>query len=152
MSISIGPGFKRLEEKFSDAALLPIIEEAMDEAVQAGKEEIIDAINTRGTNRVWSRTWYDPDPRDRSTERRYNQGNMLNDVDSRVTVSGRNTVRGEFGWINNSEEYYRAQEYGFTNTITGQQVEGMRAFRDAKVIARDIFEERVASAIDGLYG
>lgn len=163
MAMRIGPGFKRLEERFTDAELLPVVEVAMEEAVAAGLDAAKDKVDSSGDPGA---TWPNPQPsywvhsgqKPGPTQERVDTGNMRNALDSRVTISGKGTVRGEVGWIHGSEDYFLYQEYGFDHVIptkfgyiTNKHVEGMHALRDAKLVTEDIFIDRVEREIERLY-
>lgn len=45
---------------------------------------------------------------------RYRTGQMYNAVKSRVEAGGK-TIRAAFGWLEQVEDYFRYQEYGFNN-------------------------------------
>jgi hypothetical protein len=152
MAMKIGPGFKRLEERFTDAELLPAVESAMEEAMNAGKQRILEVIDTSGTSGPWPdpfpKIWRNSGNKTQPDGSRNDTGKMRDNIDSRVLISGRGTVRGELGWLKGTEEYFLAQEYGFYHNMTGNWITGMFAFREGKEVAADVFYDRVGRAIE----
>lgn len=156
MPVKIGPGFKRLEERFTDAELLPVVEVAMEEAVEAGLDAAFNKVDTSGNA---GGTWPNPTPsfwrnsgnKVAPTADRVDTGAMRQALGSQVFISGKGTVRGEVGWIKGSQPYFLFQEYGFDHNITGARIEGMMALRAAKEATEFIFRDRVEREIERLY-
>lgn len=126
-------------------------EQAMQAAMDTGAQVMKDLIETRGTGRTWSRTWYGKsgNPRTGSYPGRVDSGDMLNAVDSWVGTGQSGRTQGRFGWINNREDYFRFQEGGFKHNITSENVEGMYAVLDAYEAAMVVYKEELNRGIRG---
>jgi hypothetical protein len=125
----------------------------MEEAVAAGEDAMYDRIDTSGNP---GKTWPTPTPghwensgkKTQPTADRVDTGLMRKSVSSRVFVSAKNSVTGEVGWTEGSEEYFMHQEYGFKHAITGEVIEGMMALRAARETTQDVFRDRVEREIE----
>lgn len=153
MGVKIGPGFKRIRELFAEESIVDFAEVAMQEAIDAGVDAALDAIDTSGNP---DKAWVNPFPvffensgrKMQPTADRVDTGSMRDDIGGRVYRSKRNTISGEVGWINGSESYYKYQEYGFTHWITGQYITGMGALRSAKETTEMVFRDRIEREVE----
>lgn len=103
------------------------------ELAEMGEEKMREFIQTRGTNRQWSRPWPSrktPGRRSRSGPGRIDSGDMLKNV-GRKFQRGEKQSRAVFGWTQDYEDYYKYQEEGFRHW-RGPTVPGMFALRDAR--------------------
>ena len=142
-----------------DRTISEVSQEAEDltiEMAQLGEERMKYHIENGGTNEIWGGYW-----RGRKTGRstnnggpsRVDSGDMLKAVGKQIQA-GPIESRASFGWVNNFEEYFRHQEYGFEHLIAGRRVDGMFALRDAR---RDVvaaapkiakkYEKRIAKRL-----
>lgn len=104
------------------------------ELAEMGEEKMREYIQTRGTNRTWSRPWPSrktPGRRAGSGPGRIDSGDMLEAV-GRKFQRGEKQSRAVFGWTKDFEDYFRYQEQGFVHFANGQKVAGMFALRDAR--------------------
>lgn len=119
--------------RIASGSILDRAEKALEEALEKGEDAMREAISTRGTGKTWQKPW---GGRSGSIPGRVDSGDMLDDVDSKILERTNDTVSGQLGWDDNSPLYYQLQEGGFNHWITGEQVEGMMALRDAADIAK----------------
>lgn len=117
---------------------------AVEAAVDAGQQSMIELIMSRGTNKTWLRPWPSANGtyRSGSTDARYDTGQMVQSVDARfdgadMSAAGDDTVYGEYGWLNNQQEYFQYQELGFTHYKSGEAIPAMNALRDSFVEAQN---------------
>jgi hypothetical protein len=104
------------------------------ELAEMGAEKMREYIQTRGTNRTWSRPWPSrktPGRRAGSGPGRIDSGDMLKGVD-RKFQRGQKQSRAVFGWGQNFEEYFRYQEEEFVHFRSLKKVVGMFALRDSR--------------------
>ena len=116
------------------------------ELAEMGEEKMREFIQTRGTNRQWSRPWPSrktPGRRSGSGPGRIDSGDMLKNV-GRKFQRGEKQSRAVFGWTQDYEDYYKYQEEGFRHWRAGADpnqrgnrrpavtVPGMFALRDAR--------------------
>lgn len=143
-------------------------EDLQIELANAGAEEMKRLIETRGTVRKWNQPMYAKNSpregslRDASYPGRVNTGKMRDSVRVRFE-RGALKAFAAFGWIDNAEPYFFAQEYG-TSALgfrkpTGNpgidNIRGMFALRDARlyvtknVLPRLIqkYERRIARGV-----
>lgn len=111
------------------------VEQAMEEATEKGERALKEFVATRGTGKTWKFPSFDTG-RAGSTPGRIDSGDLQGDARGRVTEVTQSRVTGELGWDENSPFYYRLQELGFQHWITGEDIEGMMALRDAADIAK----------------
>ena len=106
------------------------VDDALEEAGSKGEEMMKYLIMTRGTGRLWSHPW-GPNNREGSFPGRVDTGKMLDAVGHRVLkLGGKSQLR--MGWTSGTrEDYFLAQNVGFTHNLTGQTIEGMYALDDA---------------------
>lgn len=78
--------------------ILTEVQAAMDDVVVEAAAKMREFISTRGLENS-------------AGAGRIQTGNMLNAVDSKVTVGGE-TIEGTFGWLEGGEIYFLAQEEG----------------------------------------
>lgn len=120
--------------RFSEArTILDKAEDAVEEALEVGKDAMREAIETRGTGRTWQKP---RGGRTGSYPGRVDTGDMLDDVDGKMLPRTANTVSGQLGWDDGSPFYYQLQEAGFTHSTTGNEIEGMMALHDAADVAK----------------
>lgn len=123
-------GNERLERSLDPARLMTRVEEIVNEVLGEGAEKMRTNIETRGTGKRWSHPW-GPNGRTSSSPGRVDTGQMVREVQGEVIASDNTSVTGVLGWPEGSPEYYRHQEHGFNHVLTGEDVEEMRALRDA---------------------
>lgn len=158
MPLRLPPTFKRLEEKFTDKELIPVVQIAMEDAMEVAVDTMEDVIATSGSGKTWPvptpRFWRNG-TKSQPGEGRNDSGEMSRSVDYRVFISKKSTVRGEFGWINNPQKYFFVQEYGIKpgkhNMGVQSFVTGMQSMRRAREVAWDVFRDRVEREIERLY-
>jgi len=126
--VNLGAWFRGLVDDI-DNAVEEVSEYVADEGVKRTKQK----IETRGTGNSWAASW-DSMPnatpgRHSSSPGRDATGQMKNDVTGQVVNTGR-SIETSFGWIDNYENYYGAQENGFNNMQANKKVEGMYALSD----------------------
>jgi len=115
-------------EEFVKGEVQKIMAEVMDEAAAKMRE----FIGTRGLQNS-------------AGAGRIQTGNMLNSVSSQVTVNGV-TVEGTFGWLENGEVYFLAQEEGAV-LWNGGVIMPMLALYDAGQWAIQEFISRLGAAL-----
>jgi len=123
-------------EKFDRSSVIvqQEIEDLTMEIANQAADKMRELISTKGTNRVWQRSWFSEKTgryRDRSGPGRIDSGDMLNNVDVQFQ-RGDKQSRAAFGWIKKYEKYYKFQEEGFTHIFRNAKVPGMFALRDAR--------------------
>jgi hypothetical protein len=120
-----------------------ILESTIDEAAFLMRETIM----TKGTNKDWGRSWPSraQGRKSRSTEARFDTGEMRDSVQSNVLRSSRSFVSGEFGWIRNQQDYFLHQDMGFTHR-NGAEIEPMNALRDAFTYAVTTVNDKLKKA------
>lgn len=126
-------GLEALSNFGAGKSILDRAEDALESALEKGEQAMKEAISTRGTGNTWEKPW---GGRTGSSPGRVDTGDMLDDVDGKLTGRTNDTVTGVLGWDDNSPFYYRLQEGGFTHWITGREIEGMMALKDAADVAR----------------
>lgn len=133
---------RRLNGKIDKAG--STIQEAVQIAIDAGASNMRENIMTRGTNKEWSSSWPSRayGRKSRSTEARFDTGEMRDSVTSRLLVSTKNRSAGEFGWLDNQEDYFKYQDKGFTHR-NGAVIPAMNALRDARTYAISIVKEQI---------
>lgn len=126
---------------FNSKSIMGEIEDALEESLNEGADEMRGMIESRGTGNQWSRPG--PSGRTGSYPGRVDSGNMLNDVESQISDRGDNYVEGWLGWKDNSPLYYRLQENGFNHRLAGRDIPGMMALRDAAEETEKILEDKL---------
>jgi hypothetical protein len=121
-----------------------VAESIVQDAIIDGASVMREHIMTRGTNKEWGSFWPSraQGRKSRSTEARFDTGEMRDAVDSQMLRSSRSFVAGEFGWINKEEDYFRYQEKGFTHR-NGAVIPAMNALRDARTYAISVVEKEM---------
>lgn len=94
---------------------------AFRNVIKEGEEEVIDNIETRGTEKSGKRG-------------RVESGDMRDAVTSQIISEDSEEIVGMFGWVN-APYYTKFQELGFTHYRSGDAVEGMYALADAETEA-----------------
>lgn len=120
------------------------------EVAEAGAAKMREYVQTRGTGRTWTRPWLAKEspasgsPRTSSSPGRVNTGKMLKAIRARFERGAQRTIAA-FGWIDEKEPYFYAQEYGFSagGFRPPMPVQGMFALRDARLFAVN-FTKRIA--------
>lgn len=104
----------------------------VENAISEGEFLMKETIMTKGTNKIWASSWPSRafGRKDRSTEARFDTGEMRDSVESRLVTVTKARVVGEFGWLNNQQDYFIYQDQGFTHR-NGQVIPAMNALRDA---------------------
>ena len=131
-------------------------EAVLSEAAARGAEYVRYAIMNRGTGKTWRGDWSRfPNAwpgRTGSTPGRNASGEMLDAVDSWVSSGGDSTdakTRMAFGFTRARQEYFLAQEGGFTHNITGETIEGMHAISDAAETIRQEIQDELPRHLKG---
>jgi hypothetical protein len=122
--------------------LVTIVEETIEDAAVVMR----DTIMTTGTNKQWKSPWRGRNSgylRYGSDEARYDMGWMKKAVKARMKERTQTKASGEFGWLDQQEDYYIYQDQGFTHWITGDKIPAMNALRDAATFARVTIEKRL---------
>jgi len=124
-----------------------VAESIVQDAIIDGASVMREHIMTRGTNKEWGSFWPSraQGRKSRSTEARFDTGEMRDAVDSQMLRSSRSFVAGEFGWINKEEDYFRYQEKGFTHR-NGAVIPAMNALRDAFTYTVNRVESKLRGA------
>lgn len=120
------------------------IQEAVQDAIDAGALTMRDNIMTRGTNKEWGSSWPSRafGRKDRSTKARFDTGEMRDSVKARLLVSTKRRASGEFGWLDNQQDYFLYQDQGFTHR-NGAVIPAMNALRDARTEAIKVVKQRI---------
>lgn len=132
---------------------------AIQESLEDGVKEARKLIASRGTGRTWYGdwgSWPNGQPgRTGSRPGRVASGRMLDALtfEMRPDTSGR--VRGRFGWVGRLGDlkYAPMQDQGFKHWITGENIKGMLALRDAGLFADEMLNirsERIAKRLADL--
>jgi hypothetical protein len=125
--------------KAADIAL----EDMQIELANIGKEKMVEYIETGGTGKTWLKPMpakkipLSGSPRSSSLPGRVNTGRMRDAVRVKLEKGNKRVTAG-FGWIDapsGDEEYFKAQEYGFSagGFRRAMSVPGMFALRDARL-------------------
>ena len=125
------------------------------EAAKAGAEKMKEFINERGTGATWETALRAKESPQRGSLRtgsspgRVNTGNMRDSVGFRFESGPERTI-SSFGWISanqSDEEYFLAQEYGFSagGFRKDISVPGMFALRDARLYVAQQLLPRLAT-------
>lgn len=106
------------------------LEAEAEEVAEFGQNLVRGAIETRGTGRVWKRTYRKNGvSRRASIPGRVWTGRMRDSVKNKVSAPGTEIV-ASYGWIDNYEDYFGYQETGFDHPA-GVEVPGMFAMADS---------------------
>lgn len=137
-SMTISGNFRTFPRRLESARkqFRECLDQAMVKAIETGVEFGKNAIETRGTGKTWQRPWHG---RAGSFPGRVDTGEMLREFRGNVDI-GRTETVGTLGWT--KEQLYRFlyQELGFTHNITGEEIEGMYALRDAAEEAWEVLQ------------
>jgi hypothetical protein len=133
------------------AKLSSIIEEEMDQAGRDGRDEARRIVETSGTGRVWSGPFRgrSGSVRTESGPGRVDTGHMRDALDYRIT-RGRD-VGLDVGWIRIWEEYFGAQDRGFSSPgyrNAPLAVEGMGVMAHLHVFMRGRVDEALDRATE----
>lgn len=141
-----------------------ILEEMQIELAEAGAEKMIELVERRGTGKEWTSFMKAKEIPASGIERkasfpgRVNTGKMRDAIRARFESGGRKII-SSFGWIDNVEPYFYAQEYGTSalgfrkpsGNPAKDNITGMFALRDARKYVVDIsqkvarkYERRIA--------
>jgi hypothetical protein len=120
-----------------------ILTSTIDEAAFFMRETIM----TTGTNKDWGRSWPSraQGRKSGSTEARFDTGEMRDSVKHRVLRSSKRFVSGEFGWLDNQQDYFKFQDNGFTHR-NGAVIPAMNALRDAFTYAVTTVDDKLKKA------
>lgn len=112
--------------------------DALEDAVLHGEDRMREVIETAVTATGIDRAASGGHPG------RIDTGNMLDAVGSNITGSDRDTVIGEWGWVNGVEDYFLYQDLG--DEAFGVKFEGMQALRQSYVEAREMYLDKLYQA------
>jgi hypothetical protein len=127
--------FSRIVEGVNDTAVTVV-----RDAVVLGEDLMQQGIEYGGTLEQWTRA--DRYGRWSSDPGRVASGKMLDAVESDMEVDD-NHVRGEFGWIDNYEDYFGFQEAGFYHVRAQREVASMHALSDAAEAVFEFIDEEL---------
>ena len=111
--INIETRFKVMPDR-----LLDCIEGKMREALEFGKESMVDTVETSGTGYQGRRG-------------RVVTGEMRDEIAHQQSRS-KDRITGFLGWLEGTPLHARFQELGFTHALSGKDVEGMKALANAR--------------------
>jgi len=122
-----------------------MVKNIVDTAVTEGASVMREIISNQGTNKDWGSSWPSRAQGRKSSSGigRIDTGEMLKSVDSKIVQSGKGRTVGEFGWLNNQEEYFIYQDKGFRHWISGESIPAMNALRNAYTYAVYIVEAEI---------
>ena len=139
-----GRVFSNPEKIVDPSRLLDIVEKKMRETVDFGEDRMKTMIETRGTGETWSRP--SKSGRTGSYPGRVDTGKMIGGVKAEVERN-RNSIVGQYGWIDENPEWHAHQEWGFKHAITGKFIRGMRSLRDSANEADEVFDTKMREAV-----
>jgi hypothetical protein len=131
------------------ANLKNMIEKELDEAGKIGADEGQRFIREdAGTGNTWLYPW--SDGRTGSYPGRVDSGDMASAMDHKI-IQGEN-VDLDIGWVRIWEEYFGAQEEGFTNggSRTSKVVAGMGVMAHLQTYIRSAVDGAIDRVIDGV--
>lgn len=142
-SMTISGNFRTFPRRLETArkGFRQCIDQAMVKAIETGVEFGKNAIETRGTGKTWQRPWHG---RVGSYPGRVDTGEMLREFRGEVEV-GRTETTGKLGWTKEQLTYFVAQELGYSHNITGDEIEGMFALRDAADQAWEVLQSEAST-------
>lgn len=111
------------------------VERALNAALDDGLEWMRMVIESSGTG------WVGRGPR-ATPDGRIDYGYMIDSTDRTVVHRDGRTLTGTFGWLEDQEDYFRYQEYGFRHR-GGKSVEGMHALAQGVMFARETLEHEL---------
>lgn len=143
-------GFTRLSKSAEglEGAARRKMRVAMQDSLEDGRDELRDLIEQRGTQRQWAGDWgsmpHGKRGRTASAPGRDAFGRMKDAATYEISADTKHRVRGRFGWLGRlgDGKYMPMQDSGFRHWITGEEIEGMHALRDAREYADKRFERR----------
>lgn len=112
----------------------------LENAIEDGAALMKDYISTRPTE--WMAA-------NRGKTGRIETGKMLRTVGDRVKSKNSENWSGAFGWVDETEGYFLAQEDGGKNSFSGRQIEPMYAMRDAAAEEWKRIQEGIKENIRG---
>ena len=121
---------------------------AMQDSLEDGRDRLRELISERGTGRSWYGDWgsmpHGTPGRTGSSPGRSATGRMIDAATYEISSDTKHRVRGRFGWLGRlgDAKYMPMQDQGFKHWITGEQIAGMMAMRDAARYADEKFEGR----------
>lgn len=124
------------EGRIDDAALLG--HDALEDSVLHGEDRMREIIETSVTKTGEERAERGGHPG------RVDTGDMLDAVGSNITGTDRDTIIGEWGWVNGLEDYFLFQDQG--DEEFNVKFKGMQAIRQSYIEAREMYLERLAQA------
>jgi len=139
MGVKTSGAFKRAggDAKRKNKQFVTCITKAMGSAMRFGAEVGKDTIETSGTGYEGRRG-------------RVKSGKMRDSFDGKVVDSNDTQVVGQLGWLSSDPFYAKYQEHGFT--VSGHQVEGMMALRNAGEDVWDEFKRDANACVREIYG
>lgn len=137
----VGQWYTTLVKKIDDAML-----DTAEQISIEGQEMVYTFIETRGTDREWSRAYNNRGPAPSQHKGRIASHGMHNAVERKSRKVNRNTAVASFGWLDHFEEYYGLQEIGFEHHLTGT-VPGMYAMRDSSDLMMKRAEDLIGSKL-----
>ena len=102
--------------------LMTCLEGAIRDALEFGKDLMVDTVETSGTEYSHSR----------GRRGRVVTGTLRDEISFQIEKAGKNRIEGLLGWLEGTPMYARMQELGFRHAISGKTVEGMRAIAEAR--------------------
>lgn len=129
--------------------VIRVLNQELSPVGEAVKGEAQGFIDIAGTQRYWSGTFNTAQgPRGRAGRGRIDSGHMRAAIDFRVTHGA--GVGIDVGWIHQYEEYFGAQEDGFSagGFRPSQTVEGMGMFQHLRVYMRGKVDEAADRAME----
>lgn len=128
--IRVSGNFKNFEGRLKAARqeFRDCLDAAMVEAIQLGVETGKDKIETSGTVKSGKRG-------------RIKTGTMLNEFKGNVDIGRAETV-GRVGWAQRREDYFLYQELGFAHYLSGEEIDGMLALKDATEETWELLRDR----------
>lgn len=126
--INVETRFKRMPNE-----ILGCVEKAMAGALEFGKNQMVDTIETSGTGFEGRRG-------------RVVTGEMRDEVRAQQS-RGKDSVTGLLGWLEGTPMYAKFQELSFQHYLTGKTVEGMYALANAR---EEVWDEFIRGCDDCL--
>jgi hypothetical protein len=122
-----------------------MVKNIVDTGITEGASVMREIISNQGTNRDWGASWPSraQGRKSGSTKARFDTGQMLNAVDSKIVESSPGRAVGEFGWLNEQEKYFIYQDNGFEHWISHDSIPAMNALRNAYTYAIYVVETEI---------
>lgn len=122
-----------------------MVKNIVDTGITEGASVMREIISNQGTNKDWGASWPSRAQGRKSSSGvgRIDTGEMLKSVDSKIIQSSGGRTVGEFGWLNNQQDYFLYQDNSFRHWITGQTIPAMNALRNAYTYAVYVVETEI---------